>query len=90
MIYQTFFPFYIFSQKVMGGNSEDSSSHERMVGWKADQYRGILKLRYPMQNGVIEDWDAMIDVRKFLLNIFKKKDSTTSHLLITGLVINFP
>ena len=33
-----------------------------MIGWQADQHRGVLKLHYPMQNGVIEDWDAMMNV----------------------------
>ena len=41
-------------------------SMETMVGWRANQYRGVLKLRHPMQNGIIEDWDAMLDVREFM------------------------
>ena len=55
-------------QKVMHNNNKNTmegsrgSSSENMVGWRADQYRGVLKLRHPMQNGVIEDWDAMLDV----------------------------
>lgn len=43
-------------------HGHETVTTETMVGWRADQYRGVLKLRHPMQNGIIEDWDAMLNV----------------------------
>ncbi|XP_066928447.1 uncharacterized protein [Clytia hemisphaerica] len=75
-------------QKVMGGSTEDPSSNERMVGWKADQYRGILKLRYPMQNGVIDDWDAMIDVWTYSIEEQLEINCSDHPILITENVLS--
>jgi len=59
-----------------------------MVGWKADQYRGILKLRYPMQNGVIDDWDAMIDVWTYSIEKQLEINCSDHPIMITENVLS--
>ena len=45
------FPKY---QEVMQGNCKDA-----YVGHSAQQYRGVLQMSYPLEHGIIKDWDSM-------------------------------
>jgi centractin len=29
------------------------------IGRRAQEYRGLLKIKYPMEHGIVEDWDDM-------------------------------
>ena len=29
------------------------------IGRKAQDYRGLLKIKYPMEHGIVTDWDDM-------------------------------
>lgn len=29
------------------------------IGRKAQEYRGLLKIKYPMEHGIVTDWDDM-------------------------------
>jgi len=48
----------------------DTTEADCMIGWQADQHRGVLKLQYPMRNGIIEDWDAMMSVMQSFLYLY--------------------
>lgn len=32
---------------------------ETFIGRKAQEYRGLLKIKYPMEHGIVTDWDDM-------------------------------
>jgi actin-related protein len=32
---------------------------ETFIGKKAQEYRGLLKIKYPMEHGIVTDWDDM-------------------------------
>ena len=32
---------------------------DRFIGRKAQELRGLLRMRYPMQHGIVEDWEDM-------------------------------
>jgi centractin len=32
---------------------------EVFIGRKAQEYRGLLKIKYPMEHGIVTDWDDM-------------------------------
>lgn len=42
-------------QRVMAGGLED----KLFIGKRAQEYRGLLKIQYPMEHGVVTDWDDM-------------------------------
>lgn len=39
----------------MAGGLED----KLFIGKRAQEYRGLLKIQYPMEHGVVTDWDDM-------------------------------
>mmetsp|Transcript_31423 Transcript_31423/g.56985 ORF Transcript_31423/g.56985 Transcript_31423/m.56985 type:complete len:384 (+) Transcript_31423:32-1183(+) len=45
-------------QRVMAGAAEGNSG-DIFVGSKAEEYRGILSLKYPMEHGIVNHWDDM-------------------------------
>ena len=45
------------SEFTLGGNEK-----ELFVGKEAEDYRGILKLNYPIKHGVIENWNEMEEI----------------------------
>eukprot|EP01136_Pigoraptor_vietnamica_P012059 Opistho-1_new@51599 len=42
-------------KRVMAGAVEG----DHFVGPRAEEYRGLLKLRYPMEHGIVNDWGDM-------------------------------
>jgi hypothetical protein len=45
-----------------GGNLEG----DYFVGPKAEQYRGLLKIRYPVEHGVVTNWDDMEKIWNYI------------------------
>jgi centractin len=41
--------------RIMAGALEG----ETFIGKKAQEFRGLLKIKYPMEHGVVTDWDDM-------------------------------
>uniref|UniRef100_A0A1I7RI42 Actin n=2 Tax=Bursaphelenchus xylophilus TaxID=6326 RepID=A0A1I7RI42_BURXY len=58
------FPNYVgvvkHSRVMAGGIVKDS-----LVGSDAQKYRGLLALRYPMEHGIVTDWNAMQQIWEF-------------------------
>ncbi|KZS92970.1 actin-like protein [Sistotremastrum niveocremeum HHB9708] len=53
-----FFPSYVGRPKhvrVMAGALEGDT----FIGRKAQEYRGLLKIKYPMEHGIVTDWEDM-------------------------------
>ena len=49
-------------QKIMPGTivgSEEATGNDSFLGNKAQEYRGLLRLSYPIQHGVVENWHQM-------------------------------
>jgi len=36
------------------------------VGPKAEQYRGLLKIRYPVEHGIVTNWDDMEKIWNYI------------------------
>jgi centractin len=32
---------------------------DTFIGRKAQEFRGLLKIKYPMEHGIVTDWDDM-------------------------------
>ena len=58
------------------------------VGSEAQQKRGILTLRYPVKNGIIEDWEGMIKVWKHAFTNELRIKSEGSNILLTEAPLN--
>lgn len=52
------------------------------VGNIPDESRGLLKLNYPIKNGMIQDWDQMDHIYKYIFKELKVNPKETP-LLIT-------
>ncbi|CAN6659363.1 actin [Trichomonascus vanleenenianus] len=55
---KTFFPNYVGRPKhtrIMAGALEGDT----FIGAAAQQHRGLLKIRYPLEHGIVTDWDDM-------------------------------
>lgn len=50
-----------YSRVMLGGISE-----EKFIGKNAQEHRGLLKLHYPMEKGIIQDWDSMEEIWEHL------------------------
>ena len=37
----------------------DVNSKDHYVGENAERYRGVLKLTYPLEHGIVTDWDGI-------------------------------
>lgn len=58
-----FFPSYVGTpkhRKVMAGAVEG----DRFVGKRAQELRGLLKIKYPIEHGVVTDWNDMLTIWK--------------------------
>ena len=47
--------------KVMAGGTEG----DKFIGKKAEELRGLLKIKYPIEHGVVTDWDDMKSIWKY-------------------------
>mmetsp|Transcript_12088 Transcript_12088/g.48670 ORF Transcript_12088/g.48670 Transcript_12088/m.48670 type:complete len:383 (-) Transcript_12088:98-1246(-) len=60
---QTIFPNYVGTPKhlrVMAGAVEGNT----FVGKRAEDLRGLMKVKYPMEHGIVNDWEDMLSVWK--------------------------
>jgi len=59
------FPSYVGRPKhirVMAGALEG----DMFIGPRAEEYRGLLNIRYPMEHGIVEDWNDMEQIWQYI------------------------
>ncbi|CAI4053391.1 hypothetical protein SUVZ_15G2830 [Saccharomyces uvarum] len=62
---------------------------DTFVGNKAQRLRGLLRLQYPIEHGVVEDWDSMELIWSHILNEVLQLQNIEEHpLLITEAPMN--
>lgn len=66
------------------------------IGQKAQELRGLLKIRYPLEHGIVTDWDDMERIWQYVYTEELKTLSeevrnavSQAHLLMGGMDISF-
>lgn len=56
---------------------------DTFIGRKAQEYRGLLKIKYPIEHGIVTDWDDMEKIWNWVyteeLGTLSEEVSTISH-----------
>ncbi|KAK9460894.1 actin family [Lipomyces oligophaga] len=84
---QVFFPSYVGRPKharVMAGALED----DIFIGQQAQDHRGLLKLKYPLEHGVVNDWADMERIWSFVYSHGLKVLSEEHPVLLTEAPLN--
>lgn len=63
--------------RVMAGALEG----DMFVGQRADDHRGLLSIKYPMEHGIITDWN---DMERIWTHIYGKVNNTVYWILINA------
>ncbi|KAH6893699.1 actin 1 [Coprinopsis sp. MPI-PUGE-AT-0042] len=63
------------------GNIAGTTNEDRYVGYEARYRRGILTLRYPIEHGIITNWDDMERIWHYAYNEFRFAPEERSVLL---------
>ncbi|KAG9297367.1 hypothetical protein G9A89_009451 [Geosiphon pyriformis] len=82
-----FFPSYVGRPKhvrIMAGAVEG----DVFIGHKAQELRGLLKIKYPVEHGVVSDWDDMERIWKYIYEEELKTASEEHPVLLTEAPIN--
>ena len=58
------FPSIVGVPKTKGGAMIGTDEKELYIGDEAQSKRGILKLKYPIEHGIVTNWDDMESVRQ--------------------------
>jgi len=72
--------------KVMPGGLEG----DRFIGNLAEQHRGILSLRYPIEHGIVENWDDMEHIWKYLYTKDQLHSKSSEHPVLLTEAPNNP
>ena len=59
---------------------------DTFIGNSAQQYRGLLKIRYPLEHGIVTNWDDMERVWQHVYNDELKILSEEHPVLLTELL----
>ncbi|XP_065071989.1 alpha-centractin [Rhopilema esculentum] len=82
------FPSFIGRPKhvrVMAGALEG----DIFIGKKAEEYRGLLNIRYPMEHGIIEDWNDMERIWQYIYSKDQLQTFSEEHpVLLTEAPLN--
>jgi len=82
-----FFPSYVGRPKhvrIMAGAVEG----DLFIGRKAQELRGLLKIRYPIEHGIVSDWDDMERIWKYIYEEELKTASEEHPVLLTEAPLN--
>lgn len=60
--------------RVMAGALEG----DLFVGPKAEDYRGLLTIKYPMEHGIVTDWNDMERIWTYIYSKVNKSKKQTS------------
>lgn len=66
----------------------DIAVKDLMVGDEASQLRSILQMSYPMENGIVRNWDDMLHVWDYTFNERLNIDPKDSKILLTEPPLN--
>ncbi|CAG8519742.1 9346_t:CDS:2 [Acaulospora colombiana] len=61
---------------------------EVFIGRKAQELRGLLKIRYPIEHGIVSDWDDMERIWKYIYEEELKTASEEHPVLLTEAPLN--
>ncbi|KAK4934047.1 Centractin [Elasticomyces elasticus] len=84
---QTFFPSYVGRPKhvrVLAGAVEGDT----FIGKKAQELRGLLKINYPLEHGIVTDWDDMERIWQHVFENELKAISEDHPILLTEAPLN--
>ena len=71
--------------RVMAGGLEG----EIFIGPKAEEHRGLLSIKYPMEHGIVKDWRAMEQVWQYLYSKEQLQTTPEDHpVLLTEAPLN--
>ncbi|KAJ3085360.1 Actin-2 [Quaeritorhiza haematococci] len=82
-----FFPSYVGRPKhvrIMAGAIEGDT----FIGKKAQELRGLLRIRYPMEHGIVTDWDDMERIWQYVYSEELKTLSEEHPVLLTEAPLN--
>ncbi|RKP19220.1 Actin/actin-like protein [Rozella allomycis CSF55] len=74
-----------YKQVMTGSNIPNN---ENFIGNKAMEYRGLLKLNYPMEHGMIEDWTDMELIWSYIFSQELKVSPEEHPILLTEAPLN--
>lgn len=78
-----FFPSFVGRPKhtrVLAGALEG----DVFIGRKAEEYRGLLKIRYPLEHGIVTDWD---DMERIWQHVYSEELKTMSEEVCTAYLV---
>ncbi|PKI83928.1 centractin- actin- protein of the dynactin complex [Malassezia vespertilionis] len=84
---KSFFPNFVGRPKhprVMAGAVEG----DRFIGRKAQELRGLLRVRYPMEHGIVNDWADMERIWSYVYTDGLKTQSEEHPVLLTEAPLN--
>ena len=70
------------------GRPKANNSNDFYVGFLAVEKKGLLNLNYPMEHGIITDWDDMEKVWEHIFNDVLKIDPSEHNVLLTEAAMN--
>jgi len=57
-----------------------------LTGRRADEHRGLLTLRYPMEHGIVTDWNEMEKIWQYIYSKEQLQTFPEEHpVLLTGI-----
>lgn len=83
----SYFPSFVGRPKhprVMAGGLEG----DVFIGRRADDYRGLLKIRYPLEHGIVTDWDDMEKIWHYVYENELKTQPEDHPVLLTEPPLN--
>ncbi len=67
----------------MAGGLEGDS----FVGKKAEEFRGLLKIKYPIEHGIVKDWQSMEAIWNYTYSELRAPPEEVSNLLNLNLLL---
>lgn len=64
-------------KRVMAGAVEG----DYFVGRKAEELRGLLKVSYPLEHGVVKDWNDMENIWQYAYNELRCQPEEVIHII---------
>lgn len=72
-----------YKQGMIGGNQSDY-----LVGKEAEAKRGVMKLMYPLEHGIVENWDNMSKIWDYCFNTELRVNPSEHNVMLTEAPMN--